>query len=181
MTCSHKTSIILLIRQALTVIALFHLSISCLRRCKIYSPLYQLMSKKQIQAEYLLTDDSLSMMSFVTKPNPYNPNWTAMKMYLRKHAYLKAMKRFGDEEALKKEIERRKQEQYQRALNQSEDLFTESSSSLDSTRKRKSGDASGDKSLDDEKNDDDGLSKKKKKVKKTRQKMAGLISAISGK
>lgn len=104
-----------------------------------------------------------------------------MKMYLRKHAYLKAMKRFGDEEALKKEIERRKQEQYQRALNQSEDLFTESSSSLDSTRKRKSGDASGDKSLDDEKNDDDGLSKKKKKVKKTRQKMAGLISAISGK
>ena len=83
-------------------------------RCKANSTDYYLIPKKVVQSEYLLTDDSLSLMTFVIRDNPINPHWTGMKMYLRKHARIKALKRFGSEEALNEEIGKRKSQKTQK-------------------------------------------------------------------
>ena len=92
-----------------------------------------------------------------------------MKMYLRKHAHIKAMKRFGSEDSLKCEIEKRKRNQFEKALSKSEDIFSD----VHTSKKSKDVD-------DDFSTINTDSTGKKKKVNKTKQKMMGLITVING-
>ena len=82
---------------------------SCKTRNRvIYENDYDLMNKSDIAAQYLLPDDSISLLKFIEKPNPINTRYKPMKLYLRKQARIKSYKRWVDEEGLNTEIERRK-------------------------------------------------------------------------
>ena len=47
------------------------------------------------------------MMKYYEKVNPKNPSWRPMNMYLRKHAKLKAIEKFGSLDQLEIEKQRR--------------------------------------------------------------------------
>lgn len=82
---------------------------SCKTRNRvIYENDYDLINKSDIVAQYLLPDDSISLLKFIEKPNPINTRYKPMKLYLRKQARIKSYKRWVDEEGLNAEIERRK-------------------------------------------------------------------------
>lgn len=86
------------------------------KRCRIHNADYDLLNKKQAQAEYLITNDSLDLMLFSTKNNPLNSNWIPMKLYLRKHCRVKSLHRFGTETALQAEIHRRQNQVFEKKL-----------------------------------------------------------------
>ncbi len=82
---------------------------SCKTRNRvIYENDYDLINKSDIAAQYLLPDDSISLLKYIEKPNPINTRYKPMKLYLRKQARIKSYKRWVDEEGLNAEIERRK-------------------------------------------------------------------------
>ena len=60
-------------------------------------PQYELISRGETMKQYLIPADSIQFMKSLTKSNPKNTMWKPMKLYLRKHAMLKAYERFGGE------------------------------------------------------------------------------------
>ena len=88
---------------------------------------WDLISRAEVLSEYLIPADSIQLMKFSTRPNPHNPHWTAMKLFLRRHARLKAYTRFGGADELEKEIMRRKQVKFEKEFAQSNDIFNTSS------------------------------------------------------
>jgi DNA repair protein len=68
---------------------------------------YALINKTTAKEEYLLTDDMLNFMKYATKNNPMKTGWAPMKLYLTKLIREASMQRWGDEDSLKDEKERR--------------------------------------------------------------------------
>lgn len=85
---------------------------SCLKG----NTMYELLTKKQVQDEYLLPDGSIQVLTFIEKENPRNVLWSSMKLYLRKHALALSLKRFGSEEAINMEKLRRKSSKYDKEV-----------------------------------------------------------------
>lgn len=86
--------------------------------CKRALREYDLISKSDVCSNFLVTESTVRLMPFILKDNPKNPHWTQMKLYLRKHAMMKAIERWGSEDALEAEKTRRMKEQYERDLEQ---------------------------------------------------------------
>jgi hypothetical protein len=84
---------------------------------------WDLITRTEVLSEYLIPVDSIQLMKFSTRPNPHNPQWTAMKLFLRRHARLKAYTRFGGADELEREITRRKQIKFEKEFAQSNDIF----------------------------------------------------------
>lgn len=89
-----------------------------------------MISKGDATGIYLVTDDSLTTLTFKTRDNPHNPGWTPMKLYLRKHVYALSMKRFGSEEKLAEEKKLREAQKYDRFLLKTGDALSSSTKEL---------------------------------------------------
>lgn len=87
---------------------------------------YELINKTEVASAYLITSDSISLMPYIEKTNPRNSNWVPMKMYLRKHARIKAIKRWGSADALLDEIDRRKKSKFEHDVDVVDDIFSSS-------------------------------------------------------
>jgi hypothetical protein len=84
---------------------------------------FDLLSKDQVRSEYLIPLDSIGHMKYSAQPNPRNPNWTPMRLYLRKHAIERAIKRFGTLEALDADITTRGPSTVDRDLTATDNFF----------------------------------------------------------
>lgn len=89
---------------------------SCCERCRHLSADYELINKSVVAAQFLIPQDSIKMMKFVTKNNPRNVMFAPMKLYLRKHAMEKSLKRWGDTDGLMKELDRREKDRFEQGL-----------------------------------------------------------------
>lgn len=78
----------------------------CLQ-CGRKDEMYQLINKTTAKEEYLLTDDTLNFLKYTTKNNPMKAGWAPMKLYLTKLVHEASMKRWGDQDNLMDEKERR--------------------------------------------------------------------------
>lgn len=56
---------------------------------------YQLIPKATCKSEYLLPDSELRLLPHQTKPNPTNPRFQDMKLYLLKHVLSRALSKWG--------------------------------------------------------------------------------------
>ena len=87
----------------------YYCSVNCkIRNRQVYENDYDLINKSDIATQYLLSDDSISLLKFIEKPNPINSRYKPMKLYLRKQARIKSFKRWTDEAGLNAELEKRK-------------------------------------------------------------------------
>jgi hypothetical protein len=101
------------------------------------------------------------MMQFMEKDNPRNPNWSMMKLYLRKHAVALAIERWGSLTNLATEIEKRNKEKIDKKTEAVSSLFAHSSSI----------------------GDDTGLAKKAEKLTKAKRRkiqMATIVANMKG-
>ena len=89
---------------------------SCCERCRHLTADYELINKSIVASQFLLPQDSIKMMKFVTKNNPRNVMFAPMKLYLRKHAMEKSLKRWGDADGLMKELDRREKDRFEQGL-----------------------------------------------------------------
>ena len=107
--------------------------------CCQYSDQYEQLTKSDVSAQYLLTESTIRMMKFQEKDNPRNPNWSMMKLYLRKHAEIQAINRWGTLSQLHLEIEKRNQEKLKKQTESVSSLFSrvEGVSSLMDPEKQK--------------------------------------------
>mmetsp|Transcript_18066 Transcript_18066/g.18128 ORF Transcript_18066/g.18128 Transcript_18066/m.18128 type:complete len:260 (+) Transcript_18066:152-931(+) len=91
--------------------------------CKVASSDYDLITQSEVLSNYLITEGSLKQMKYLVKNNPKRAGWSQMKLYLRKHAKEKAVKRWGSLENLQKEINKRQQQKFDRSLEKTKDFF----------------------------------------------------------
>jgi hypothetical protein len=84
---------------------------------------FALINKGDSMSRYLVSDDTMKVLKFTTKPNPRNSMFAPMKLYLVKHVREKAMKRWGDEQGLLNELDRREKERFERGLRECEDAL----------------------------------------------------------
>ncbi|RKP36658.1 XPA protein C-terminus-domain-containing protein, partial [Dimargaris cristalligena] len=78
---------------------------------------YSLITKTEAKEDYLLTDEELrdrEILPCWEKPNPRKSTWNNMMLYVREQVEIYAFKRWGDEEALDREFERRVNEKKER-------------------------------------------------------------------
>ena len=86
------------------------------RECGKKDDNYALLNKGTAKEEYLLSDDTLNFLKHLTKNNPMKCGWAPMKLYLTKQVREASIKRWGDEEGLQKERDRRAEQKSQRDL-----------------------------------------------------------------
>ena len=75
---------------------------------------YDLLTKSEASAQYLLPDDTLNFLPHRVKPNPHNQTWAPMKQFLRKAVRDKSHERWKDEAGLQAEKARRDKLKYER-------------------------------------------------------------------
>ena len=83
---------------------------SCCEACRHLTDDFGLINKTDLASQFLIPQDSIKMMKFTTKLDPRNSAFAPMKLYLRKHAMEKSMKRWGDAAGLLRELDRREKE-----------------------------------------------------------------------
>jgi hypothetical protein len=88
----------------------------CCFECRKQNEDLSLISGDVVKSEYLIPASSLCLMKFVERDNPRNRGWVGMKLYLRKHAREKAVKKWGSSEGLAVELEKRRSRKYKRDL-----------------------------------------------------------------
>jgi hypothetical protein len=92
--------------------------------CKVNnSKVFETVSKDQVHREYLVPLDTIKYMRYMEKVNPRHPNWTPMRLYLRKHAREQAYKRFGNQEGLEAELKKRESCKFERDMKNTENFF----------------------------------------------------------
>eukprot|EP00596_Hydrurales_sp_CCMP1899_P004306 CAMPEP_0119034402 /NCGR_PEP_ID=MMETSP1177-20130426/1391_1 /TAXON_ID=2985 /ORGANISM="Ochromonas sp, Strain CCMP1899" /LENGTH=235 /DNA_ID=CAMNT_0006991813 /DNA_START=142 /DNA_END=849 /DNA_ORIENTATION=+ len=135
----------------------------CCETCRHLNDDYGTLNQTDVSSKYLIPVDSIKMMKFSSKINPRNAGFAPMKLYLRKHAREKSFKRWGNEEGLLKELDRREKEKFERGLADCEDALEpdEGDSSLLASLSNENSSSS--VSLDDDQ--EEGVQKKKKKAK----------------
>lgn len=113
--------------------------------CKEKSLDYGLVTKTTAKQEYLLGDSCFKSLKHISKPNPMNPRWTGIKLFLRKHCIKAALTKWGSMENLMSELRNRETEKYEKSVARTRDLFNQTSPELleartskDSTAKSKS-------------------------------------------
>ncbi|EXX53442.1 DNA repair protein [Rhizophagus irregularis DAOM 181602=DAOM 197198] len=81
------------------------------KNCKEkYPEKYSLITKSEAKEDYLLTDPELrdvEILPHLSKPNPHKATWNNMMLYLREQVEEFAFKKWGGEEGLDEEYERR--------------------------------------------------------------------------
>lgn len=141
------------------------------KNCKLKSDDYELINKADISAQYLLTDSTIRLMKFLGKDNPRNAHWAQMKLYLRKQAKQKSIARWGSEDELENQRNRRKTERFEKEFNKSDDFLGGSSEvepdETSSTLSKLIANMKGEEAEEDAKkqntNEDEGRLAKKKK------------------
>lgn len=96
------------------------------KTCKKKTDLYDLIPKAECTTKYLLPEDTVKIMKFQQKDNPYNAGWIPMKLFLRKHAIALAIHRFGSEKGLEAEKKKREEKKFEKSLEQTENILTSS-------------------------------------------------------
>lgn len=79
----------------------------CTNCVQLKSEKYKLITKTTAKELYLLTDEELcdqGALPFILKPNPLNPSWSEMQLYLSMHVDDFAKKKWGSLDALEQEI-----------------------------------------------------------------------------
>ena len=101
--------------------------------CKQETDDYELLTKADAQAQYLLTDSTLRSLPSVEKGNPRHATWTKMKLFLRLHLRERAAARWGGAPGLDAEKEKRKASSWESALKRCSklDLFGAAEGELD--------------------------------------------------
>ncbi|KAG9292006.1 hypothetical protein G9A89_017905 [Geosiphon pyriformis] len=82
----------------------------CIECRKSHTDKYSLLTKTEAKEDYLLTDSELrdsEVLPHWLKPNPRKATWNSMMLYLRMQVEEFAFKKWGGEEGLDKEYERR--------------------------------------------------------------------------
>ncbi|CAI2163310.1 4966_t:CDS:2 [Funneliformis geosporum] len=81
------------------------------KKCKgEYPEKYSLITKTEAKEDYLLTDAELKdveILPHLSKPNPHKTTWNNMMLFLREQVEEFAFKKWGSEEGLDQEYERR--------------------------------------------------------------------------
>lgn len=89
--------------------------------CRRLTDEFDLITKADGMANYLLPSDSFQLLRFVSKNNPHNPGWTPMKLFLRKEVKSLAIKRFGSLENILEEKHKREEKKLQRTWKKTEE------------------------------------------------------------
>ena len=92
--------------------------------CKPGLPDFELLTKGDALAEYLLPESTLRTLPTLERQNPRNTQWTAMKLYLRRQLRECAHERWGGEEGLATERARRRQAQWDKAKKKTRSVFS---------------------------------------------------------
>ena len=92
--------------------------------CKPGLPDFELLTKGDAIAEYLLPESTLRTLPTLERRNPRNTQWTAMKLYLRRQLRECAHERWGGEEGLATERARRRQAQWDKAKKKTRSVFS---------------------------------------------------------
>ncbi len=97
---------------------------------------YKTISRSDAISQFLVPEESIKSLQFMSKANPHNPGWTQMKLYLRKHVISLALERFGSLDAL--EIERKKREmvKFEKSLAKTDDILAKQSAIFRDTLKK---------------------------------------------
>jgi len=96
------------------------------RACKqLNEDLYQLITRKDAVEKFLVPADAFKMLKFATKLNPINSNWSPMKLYLKKHVLEVAVRRFGSEELLIEEVQKREKRAFAKDSKHVDDALKE--------------------------------------------------------
>lgn len=99
--------------------------------------LYRTITRSESIATYLIPEESMKVLKFVSKDNPHNSGWIPMKLYLRKHVIALAIRRFGSMEALEEERQKRETAKFERHLVKTDDVLAKQSASFrDSLQER---------------------------------------------
>lgn len=102
---------------------------------------YRLLSKQEAMKELLIPADAFQLFKFLPKPNPHNPHWQPMKLYLTKQLLTYSLLRYGGGgrgegsegeagekkglEGLEEEKKKREEKKYAKALAKTERLLEE--------------------------------------------------------
>ena len=135
--------------------------------CAQSSEQYEQLTQQDVTSQYLLTHSTIRMMKFQEKDNPRNPNWSMMKLYLRKHAMALALERWGSEIKLQEEIDKRNNDKVQKQLESVSNVFSRSGECSGSG----SGSGSG---------ESNGVSEKTTKAKRRKISMAAIVANMKG-
>lgn len=84
---------------------------------------YKLISRTEGTASFLVPEDSIRTLKYMTKENPHHPGWTPMKLYLRKHILQLSLERFGSLAALDLEKKKRDAAKFERNLHKTDDIL----------------------------------------------------------
>lgn len=93
------------------------------KRCKSKSDDFDLITKAEVQSFYLIPEDSIKTMKFMSKPNPHNSHWNQMRLYLRKHAKELSIKRYGNLEKVEEQKKAREQKKFEKEVAKSQVFF----------------------------------------------------------
>ena len=99
------------------------------QRCKFKSTDYSLINKVEAAKQYLLSEDVLRGMNSCSKANPRNSSFAPMKLYLLKHVRRNSFERWGDEEGLLAERDKREKVKFDRYEESCADVLDNFSSS----------------------------------------------------
>lgn len=91
--------------------------------CRREDPDYELLPKSAAQQRFLLPDASFKVLRYVEKKNPRHSSWQPMKLYLVKHVRARSYVRWGGEEGLGAELERRDAKHWDRTFKRTAELF----------------------------------------------------------
>ena len=81
-----------------------------------HAALYHLITKSTASSSYLLSDSDLQPLPFMLKPNPGRGSFANMKLYRERDVLQAMQRRWGGEEAVKEEKDRREKERMQREV-----------------------------------------------------------------
>lgn len=80
-----------------------------IKTCRDCKRSIKLITKTTALKEYLLTNEDLNKLNFITRPNPHKGNWHDMCLYMEEEVKKVSMNKFENEETLEKVKEERKE------------------------------------------------------------------------
>jgi DNA repair protein len=82
----------------------------------VHAAEYRLITKSTAASSYLLSESDLQPLSFLLKPNPSRGSFANMKLYRERDVLQAVQKRWGGEEGVKEERERREKDRMAREV-----------------------------------------------------------------
>lgn len=81
-------------------------------------------TKADAQRIYCLPQGTLAVCSYTERENPHKKGWSTMKLYSRSEVRRRARTRFGGKDGLIQERERRKENRFNKDLEEMKDIFS---------------------------------------------------------